>query len=1417
MKYLFEVSWEVCNKVGGIYTVLRTKAGEGVKYFDDNYFLLGPDIENNPDFSETKEPLWESIEPVLKEKGLTCRLGRWDIPGKPRAILVNFRDRYDQSSLLFNIWKDFGVDSYAGHWDYIEPVLFSTACAEVIEIIHNNLFREGDESIAHFHEWMCGAGLLYVKKHIPEIGTIFTAHSTVLGRSLSESKIEVEAVLGGKNPRDEARHFNVSAKHSMEVASAREADCFTTVSDIMAKEAEAVLNKYPDQVINNGLNIQNIPDFIGSRELRKKNREHLHKLAQRLLQKELPPQTKFIVLSGRYEFHNKGIDVFLEALANLENEISRDPSIPPVVALILLAAGRPEVSEEIQKRIHADPAEWGSEPAALSTHIIDEHNDIVVQSCHRLGLRNVLHNKVNVIFSTAYLNGKDGVFNLPYYNIVAVCDLGVFPSFYEPWGYTSLECVAHAVPVLTTDSTGFGRWTSSLSHSPGKAVTVIKRRGRKENTFISDFTYSLLDFFKLDEKVLYSIQRQARQIAQMADWRLFYRGYLDTYQEALKKAAKRSNLLDTSSFSASLFTSFSGVGTSTPHYRFFTNTPAIPKELSNLREVAHNLWWVWHPEAQQMFEEIDPDLWAKEKHNPVKLLHKVSNDVLLQKSEDSKFLNLYKSVIRKYQEYINNKDSYNEAPDVINKKTPIAYFSMEYGFHESLPIYSGGLGVLSGDHLKAASDLNIPLVGVGLLYKQGYFDQTIDLGGNQKENYPLLDFSSMPIRSLLDEKDNELRITLEFPGRTLAVRVWQVDVGRVKLYLLDTDISENTTEDRKITAQLYGGDKDHRLRQEILLGFGGIKLLRNELNMKPAVYHINEGHAAFLMLKRIKRFIKQGLNYQEAREAVKASSVFTTHTPVAAGNETFDVNLLKYYLGNYVQRMGISWEEFLELGWEKPGDEKAHFSMTVLALKMTSKANGVSKLHGKVARKMWLEVWSGVNEEEIPISSITNGVHLSSWTGDEIRRLLEKQLNANWDNDSDRDEIWQKVENIPEKMLWDAHLAQKKKAMEEIKRRISQEYKERGEDPELLQETLGKLDYRDFTIGFARRFAMYKRGALIVKHIERFIRMANDPQKPVQLIIAGKAHPAEQAGKDVIKEIVELSRSKKLKGRVVFLENYDIALGRLLTQGVDLWLNNPIRQHEACGTSGMKAGVNGVINFSILDGWWDEAYRPEIGWAIDPGVRYSNQEQQDCIEHLALMNGLEREIIPLYYQQDSDGYSKGWEKVMNASLKDISSYFNSTRMVKEYYNNFYLPVAEREAKLYENDYRDIKELTSWKKRLRARFSTISIQNIIVKGIKGDTLTPLSFLEIDIWVDPGKMGAEELKAELVIGLQGENSSPENLQAVSFMLTNEEDGSILLKYHVSHQVKHSGNYFYGIRIVPAHKLLSNTQETGLAYWG
>ncbi|MEE9164973.1 MAG: alpha-glucan family phosphorylase, partial [Nitrospinota bacterium] len=1151
MKYLYEVSWEICNKVGGIYTVLRTKTGEAVKHFGENYFVLGPNLEKNSDFTETEEPLWERLQPALKEKGLSCRLGRWDIPGKPRAVLVDFKERYDSANLLYNLWKDFGVDSYAGHWDYIEPVLFSTACAEVIETVHNTLYQEGDESIAHFHEWMCGGGLLYIKKHSPEIGTVFTTHATVLGRSLSENRIEVQEGLAGKNPRDEARHFNVSAKHSMEAATAREADCFTTVSDITAEESLAILNKFPDHIVNNGLNIRDIPNVSRFRKRRDQNREHLLTLSRKILQKELPEQTKFILHSGRYEFHNKGIDVFLESLARLENEISHDSSVPPVVAFVLLAAGHQGVSEEVKNLIQEDHAEWGK-PAALTTHIIDEHNDPVIQTCHKLGLRNVLHNKVNVIFSTAYLDGNDGVFNLPYYDIASACDLGVFPSFYEPWGYTPLECAAHAVPVVTTDLTGFGRWANDLSHSPGKGVTVMRRKGRQENTFISDFTFFLHDFLKLEEKELANIHKQARQIAQMADWRLFYRNYLDAYMCAVEKAAKRSNLLDTSSFSDRLFTSFSGVGTSTPHYRNFTSALTLPKELDDLLRMGRNLWWVWHPDAQKLFEEIDAALWHKVKHNPVKLLHDVSDDVLLEKSKDKKFLTLYNTVVKKYKQYMNSRDGYNKATGAINWDMPIAYFSMEYGFHESLPIYSGGLGVLSGDHLKSASDLNLPLVGVGLLYKEGYFDQTIDMEGIQRENYPFLDCSRAPLKSLLDEKGDEIRVTVEIPGRTLFARVWEVFVGRVKLYLLDTDIPENSPEDRKVTSRLFGGDRAHGLIQEILLGFGGLKLLREELNIKPSVYHINEGHASFLMLKRIKRFMGTGLNYQEAREAVKASSVFTTHTPVPAGNETFEVDLLKYYLYDFVKEIGISWEEFLELGWEKPEDEKAHFSMTVLALKLTSKANGVAKLHGKVARKMWLEVWSGVNEEEIPISSITNGIHLSTWMGDEMRLLLEKHLGIKWEKECDNAEAWKKIENVPKKALWDTHQAQKKKALDEIKERIALQYKQRGDEPQLLQETLEKLDHKIFTIGFARRFALYKRGALIFKDLKRFLRMANDSQKPVQLIIAGKAHPVDQSGKDVIKYIVDLGRSKELRGRVIFLENYDIAVGRLLTQGVDL-------------------------------------------------------------------------------------------------------------------------------------------------------------------------------------------------------------------------------------------------------------------------
>jgi glycogen phosphorylase len=702
---------------------------------------------------------------------------------------------------------------------------------------------------------------------------------------------------------------------------------------------------------------------------------------------------------------------------------------------------------------------------------------------------------------------------------------------------------------------------------------------------------------------------------------------------------------------------------------------ALPEPISGLEEIAYNLWWSWHPEALDLFEEIDPELWERTAHNPVALLARVPPERLEQRAGDNAFVKRCKRVRSALRRYLGSAAEL-ERDEALSAARPVAYFSMEFCLHECLPIYSGGLGVLSGDHLKSASDLGIPLVAVGLLYRQGYFEQRLDRDGEQVERYPFLDTSNLPIRPLRDEAGAERRLEVELAGRRVRARIWKVAVGRVELYLLDPDVDENEPRDRRIAWRLYGGDRRTRIEQEVLLGVGGVSLLEDVLGLRPGVYHLNEGHCAFLLFERVRRLMgSRGLSFPEAREAAKASSVFTTHTPVPAGNETFSPELVEEHFGSLARELEVPFDRLAETGRSRGGDAGRDFSMTVLALELSSRANAVSKLHGEVCREMWRDVWKDVAVEETPIGSITNGVHLTSWIGLPMRRLLGQYLDLRWDENHDDEDAWGQVLEVPDERLWVEHTSQKRTLLEQVERRVVEDYARRGEDPQLIRETVERLSPRKLTVGFARRFATYKRAYLLFSDRERLARLVNHPERPVQFLLAGKAHPADEPGKELIREVVEASRDPELCGRVVYLKNYDMALGRLITQGVDVWLNTPLRPHEASGTSGMKVVPNGGVNCSILDGWWDEAYDEGLGFAIEADAAFRSREQRDEADALALFDLLEREIAPLYYDAGDDGVPGGWLRVMKRGLAELAPRFNTMRMVRQYNEEMYLPAA----------------------------------------------------------------------------------------------------------------------------------------------
>ena len=1406
---LFEVSWEVCNKVGGIYAVVSSKILEALAAFGENYFLLGPDLGNNPDFEETDEPCWQELRQETDRRNLSCRFGRWNIPGRPKVILVGYRDRYDQSQLLFSLWNRYGVDSISGGWDYVEPVMFSTACGEVIEAACKALNIPGDgPALAHFHEWMCGGGLLYLKANAPYVGTVFTTHATMLGRSMAGSGFDIYKQMHQINPKHEAGAYNITAKCSMETASAREADCFTTVSRITADEAGVFLGRTPDVLTLNGLDLRVIPDYSRDRSLAAASRQRLLEAAGRLLRRRLPEDTRIFLVSGRYEYHNKGIDVFLDALGMVNTALSQSQS--NVLALCAVMGGHSGVNADA---VSGDPAKLPGQGGfwISSHHVYNQPNDPILNACQRLGLDNRPENHVQVIFDPALLDGKDGFLNMRYEEVLAACDLGVFPSWYEPWGYTPQESAAHAVPTVTTDLSGFGIWVRS-SQRDKNGVTIICRRQTSYDESAASLRDVLLQYASLPEEQMQEHRHMVRHVAEGCSWEQFFPYYVQAYGLALDKARQRSS--QPAGGSTTLTRVLAATMSTTPNLHSFTALTSLPPAIGRLRELAHNLWWSWHPECHYLFSALNEEEWERSNHNPIATLEKATRARLIIVAHEQSYLRLYNQTMAAFDAYM------AEAPQSFGPLTPqqpLAYFSTEYGLSECLPIYSGGLGVLSGDHLKSASDLNIPLVAVGLLYKNGYFRQIIDKNGDQTPVYPENDFATLPIEQVKDQDGKPREIYLQMPGRRLHVQIWLVRVGRINLYLLDTNLPSNTAEDRKITARLYEADRDIRLRQEILLGRGGVSMLR-ALDIRPAAYHMNEGHSAFLIFERIRLLMQEnGLSFEEAGEVVRGSTLFTTHTPVDAGNERFSLESMEAYFKPYIQTVGISWQTLVNMG-RFEGSERNVFEMTVLALKYSMKANGVSALHGVVSRHMWQEGWQGVPVAEIPIFSVTNGIHVPSYAGPAMRPLLQKHLGEGWQELTPDDQKWTRIADIPDADLWTARQTQKKHLLEAIRSSLPEFFKKFAIPYEKQQEMTSRLTPETLVIGFARRFAPYKRATLLFADVDRLARILEKSGQPVIFVFAGKAHPADGQGIGLIRELFQHMLSPRFFGKIFFIEDYSLAVSRLMVQGCDVWLNNPRRPYEACGTSGQKVAVNGGLNLSVADGWWCEGYNGTNGWTIGPLVAKGSlgPEQSDYDDAASLYSLLEDKVIPLYFERDADNRPHNWLLRVRKAMQTLIAQYSSHRMLRDYLSDYYIPAATSHQEIRSNHYALARHLSQWKQDVNVRFGSVQMDTIRIEGIKEDSLLDGQSLHVAVTVHPGSMKLDELLVQLVAGPGDGSTFTETPDVVEMQPENEGvDGT--MTFVCTYTPSRSGAHVYGVRVMPCTEGLSSPLETRLVLWG
>ena len=887
--------------------------------------------------------------------------------------------------------------------------------------------------------------------------------------------------------------------------------------------------------------------------------------------------------------------------------------------------------------------------------------------------------------------------------------------------------------------------------------------------------------------------------------------------------------------------------------RTFTVTPSLPSELERQRALVYNLRWAWNHDAIELFR-WDGDLWEQSGHNPALMLGTIDQGTLQSAASDEGFLAHLNRVSNDFDAYLKSESTWFRKHHDGTNSLLVAYFSAEFGVTDCLSIFAGGLGILAGDHLKSASDLGVPLVGVGLLYQQGYFRQYLNEAGWQQEEYRDNDFHNLPLTLERDREGGPLIIEVEYPGRRVAAQIWRAQVGRVALYLLDTNIAQNSRRDQDITDQLYGGDAELRLEQEMMLGIGGCRALE-ALGVRPSVYHLNEGHSAFLALERIRRLMETSqLSFAEAREAASAGLIFTTHTPVPAGHDYFRPDLMGRYFAEYASGLGLSFRDFLALGRKNPNDDDEPFCMTVLALRLAQSSNGVSRLHGQVTRGMWRSLWPGAPEEEIPIGHVTNGVHFQSWISQEMDELYDRHLGPRWREEPADQSLWARASRIPAEELWRTHERRRERLVAFARRRLRQQLERRGAPQSEIEAVDETLDPDALTIGFARRFATYKRANLLLRDPERLARILKDAGRPVQIIFAGQAHPRDDAGKELIKQIVALSRRPEFRRRLVFLEGYDMAVARSMTQGADVWLSTPRRPFEASGTSGMKAAANGALNLSTLDGWWDEAWdfgmrnaecgmrtdelpdfesngqggsfrlraphsafripHSYVGWTIGRGEIYDDPDYQDQVEAEALYDLLEGDVIPTFYGRGEDKLPRRWIERMKASIGNLCHYFNTHRMVREYTERFYLPAAERQGQLMADGMARARALAAWKERVRDRWSRVRIESVTAGSLDG--IQVYSEIQAQAEVSLGALTPDDVSVELYVGSVNADNELVGARAIPMRPVGDGDDGRYRFEGASVTCCRSGLHGFTVRALPRHPDLIAPILPGLIVW-
>lgn len=1296
---LFEVSWEVANKVGGIHTVIVGKAPLLYQQREGAYWLIGP-------YLTAQSPAWQE-EPALyadwrdyflRQKGIPVHAGYWTIQGfRIPTILIDFYPALAQRNEIFaHWWEMYGVDSLWGDWDYIEPAIFGYTAGMVIESFRS-FYYGGVDTIAHFHEWLTGGGILYLKAHAPAVATVFTTHATVAGRAAGGQLIPLSELEGWLRER------RLSSKHTLERAAWQQADTTTTVSEIISREAAHYLGRAADVITPNGWQA---PPNLPVQEAR----QWLRRLAEQWGWTNCPV---WILHSGRPELENKGTLALIEAIQRYrEAPLAEEP-----VAFLFAVPGDAGA-----------PQEAPIQPFWVSHVLRHPERDGLFQRLRALQLRD--DEPLRIAYLPVYLEGNDGVLNLPYYALLAAVDATAFPSRYEPWGYTPQESLGVGVPTLSSYQGGFGRWMLEHVHPLPEALSLVDYERPDPPGQILRWLKRRIETPQPERERL---RQEALKLAERTTWTHFLPFYLQAYQVALTKAQARLWHKLTPPSSAPERRTFKW------HRAFFL--PNLPHSLRPLSHLAYNLWWSWNPDAQQLFRYINPEAWERYE-NPVWLLNHTPSQRWESLSQDEEFLRMLRQTLQRFQ-------SYMAQPSQSDKPT-VAYLCMEYGIAKCLPFYSGGLGVLAGDYLKEASDQRYPLIGIGLLYRKGYFQQRISPEGEQIAENPPLRFTDLPIEPVREADGRWLHLRLTVGEYPVLLKVWRVHVGRVPLYLMDADLAENPPEVREITARLYEGDAERRLQQELILGFGTQKLVE-ALKLQVELFHYNEGHPAFHLLALWMHLKEAGYDLHAAQEEARLRVLFTTHTPVPAGHDAFPPELLQKYLYDVVRRLGIPWERFLHWG-EMPG-EAGKFSLTAFCLRFAGQTNAVSQLHTRVSQRMFAGLYEGYRPQELPIRGITNGVHVATWQAPEWSRS---------------------------RRTWETHQILRSALLSYLRRRLLSEPGPVGY-LEATRAFFAQMDENALLIGFARRFATYKRHGMLFEYesLRRVIA-----EEPIRLIIAGKAHPRDEAGKKMLRTVWQRSLEPPFLGKVLFVPDYDIQLARYLIQGVDVWLNLPIFGNEASGTSGMKAALNGVLHLSIPDGWWAEVDPTEAGgWSI-PVCQSDDPEIRDAWEATQLAYLLREEVLPAYRARDARGIPMEWVARMERAQAYAATRFSTTRMLGEYVEKLYLPAYQQLTTLSKEAF---EERLAFLTRIEEHWHELKVKSVVLPPFAERAHPTRAPFEVEVEVEAGDLPIEALQAEIVF-----ESADGQVQA--FRLESVGKG----RFRGQVQIADAGVYHYAVRI-------------------